>query len=192
MTVTTLLAEITSRCGIGYENWSTRAGQYFKQAVEELIKSGNYSPSEYHGLVKTSSYTVPGTSSDTITKLDIATMLGAGFELIDIFDINYDITTTNWKVDVVSYPEKLASDLNSELKTTGHKQWYWSYSTSTDMVFETSSPIIGTTKINYTVSYWNDDPLLTGATVISNYFTERFLQDVIDLAANKLYREIKV
>lgn len=189
MTVTTMLAEITSRCGEGYENWSARAQAHFKQTVIDMIRSKAYDMSAYHGLVYSKSYTVPGSSPATISSVAIGTFIGADYELIEFYDIYYTATTV-WHVDIVNRVESYASSLNSELKSSDRKQWYWNYDASSNsLVFETA--IVATTPIYFTCAVWIDSLLTTGATIISDYFTQAFLQDAINMAADRLIVELK-
>lgn len=188
MTVTTMLSEITSRCGEGYENWSARAQAHFKQAVADMIRSRAYDMSQYHGLVYSKGYSVPS-SPATISQIAIGTLIGADYELIEFYEIYYT-ATTKWYVDIVNRTESYASSLNNELKSSDRKQWYWNYDTSSNsLVFETA--IAKETVIYFTCAVWIDSLLTTGATVISDYFTQSFLQDAINTAAERLIAELK-
>lgn len=194
MTVTELLAEILYRCGEGYENWTERAKEAFHAAVVDYIKDTPYDAYDYHGLIIEGTYSVA--DGTTIAYISMETLFAANWELIRFLELKKIVGSVTTPVNVVSRVEKIAADHNTDLGA-GVSLWHWANDggAGNTLVFDvalTTNEAEGViSSMSYVAAIWDNTLLDTGGTIISDYFTNDFLNAAIDRAALRLTKELR-
>jgi hypothetical protein len=191
MTVTTLLTEITNRCGEGYATWTDRAKAAFRSAVISLIKSGGFIESDYRGLVKAMTYTVGGSG---VTSVALSAFLPSGTGADDViamrqFAINIGAST--FYVPLLSLAQYNAYQLRPQILTGWSRALYvGSNSSNVPTLYIIGGALASPNTITYTAVVWIQALLTTGGADLAPYFTEPFIEQAIAIAAENLMAEI--
>jgi len=189
MTVTTMLAEIISRCGEGYENYTARAKAIFNASVRDLIANANANPNAITGLIYTGEYTLPGNaiSIPVNTFIEIA-----GYSTGILRYMDYTSPTGGQATP----SQEKAINLRGSIASAVGSAIYFKYQSSdgvdeascifpiNDVVFEANGIIL------FTVIGWNDTYVDTGSNMISTMFSPITLESLIRLSSEKLRQEI--
>lgn len=184
MTLAELRQEILSRCGEGYENWTDRAYAIFKTAVFDLVKSGEYEPYDYHGLIFTSHEELDiGTTEVLISK-----WIGEYKEYVSCISMKRSLGSQVTKIDIVPQTSVLMGVLNPEL-LTGVTQWVLTSTAvgkflSYDLVEEIET-------VDMVLIVWDNEVMRDAGAVVSDYYSTQFLNAVIDQSVRRIIGEVK-
>ena len=187
MTLAELQQEILSRCGEGYENWADRAQSAFKTSVYDLIKSGEYEPYDYHGLLFSSEETLDSGTTDIL----LSKWIGEYKEYISCISMKRSLGTQVTKIDIVPKTSVLMGVLNPEL-LTGVTQWVLSStSAGKTLTFDSAISTTETETATMLMLVWDTVVMDADATIISDYYSMGFLNAVIDQSVRRIIGEVK-
>ena len=185
MTVATLAAEILSRCGEGYENWTIRAKAAIKAAIYDVARSGKYGQADFFGLIHEGDYD-PGSWGTSVELRNILNT--ANYEIISTLLLQLEKTDTTVDISLASYSEWIASGYNSEL-SAGINVWYLTADeTGRFIKFGSVAPETDDV-LKYAFVVWPPE-LATDETELSDYFAGGFISDVAEIATARLKKEL--
>ena len=199
MTVTEMLAEITSRCGEGYENYVTRAKAIFNASVKELIANFGNNMEAITGLIYTGEYTV---TEDKIYVTVDTLIQSAGFSTGILRYMDYTSPPgvsehDKTPLEQATPSQERAISLNSNLANAVGSVIFFRYNSQSSE--ENNSPCITLLNgaefaeagvIAFTAIGWSDTYLDTGANVITTMFSPIALENLIRVSVEKLRQEI--
>jgi len=184
MIVSEALTEVLNRCGEGYENWTERAKEALRYAIISL--TATMPTDAYPGLLLDDNYLIPSPQSS----IQMDELIGSSREFIRLIDMKHRVSpATPLRVSMVSYGEYVATQHNS-LMSTNTSIWYMRHD-GTGVWIQFGEVLPANTEIAFAMVTWEKGLLDTGNVELTDYMSAPFLNTAIDMAAKRLYGELR-
>jgi hypothetical protein len=198
MTAESLIIEITSRCGEGYENYSDRAKAMFNAAVRELISNPSAKQEALTGLISTGEYTFLADSPSVLVS-DILAAAGCGVGIIRYMDYTSPDDGEgyiNAVLEQVEQHQERAMQLCSNLAYSVDTVLLYRYERNLSDASDGMITLLGGLEfeadgvIMFSVIGWSDTYLNTDINEMSTLFAPAILEVLIQQSVAKLRQEI--